>query len=129
MGLIETAIPYEMDGDTTIEFLKEGLKVNLWLPEKFAVPLSDIFSAKTKNNDKLNLKNAAVPPYVLVVEDSMMIAIDMAEMLRSLGAQDVKTCATVTQAKRSLETRLPDFAILDINLRDEMSFEVADYLV
>ena len=129
LGLIETAIPYEMDGDTTIEFLKEGLKVNLWLPGKFAVPLSDAFSAKTKNNDKLNLKNAAVPPYVLVVEDSMMIAIDMAEMLRSLGAQDVKTCATVTQAKRSLETRLPDFAILDINLRDEMSFEVADYLM
>lgn len=129
LGLIESAIPYEMDGDTSVEFLKQGLKVNFWLPEKFVMPLSDIFKPTHTSKASIDKIDTSVPHYVIVVEDSMMVAIDMAEMLRSLGVKDVKTCASVGQAKRSLEAKLPDFAILDINLRSEMSFEVAEYLI
>ncbi len=129
LGLIETAIPYEMDGDASVEFLKQGLKVSFWLPETFVTPLSDVFKPTEKYKASIDNQDSTVPHYVIVVEDSMMVAIDMAEMLRSLGVKDVKTCASVAQAKRSMDAKLPDFAILDVNLRDEMSFEVAEYLI
>ena len=129
LGLIESAVPYEMDGDTKVEFLNEGLKVTFWLPEKFVTLQSEAFIVKETDSPPIESRDPMIPRNVLVVEDSMMVAIDMAEMLRSLGVADVKTCATVAQAKRSLEVILPDFAVLDINLRNEMSFEIAEQLI
>ena len=128
LGLIENAIPYEMDGDSNIEFSPEGLKVKFWLPKKIVTPLTDGLDVKKLERKSSQSLKAMTPESVLVVEDSMMVAIDMAEMLRSLGVSYIDTCATVDQAKRSIEAKTPDFAVLDINLRDEKSFEVAEIL-
>lgn len=36
LGLIEQAIPYELEGESTVEFHPDGLSVTLWFPEKMS---------------------------------------------------------------------------------------------
>ena len=62
---------------------------------------------------------------VLVVEDQLIIALDLEALLREEGAEAVQLCGTVEDALRSIETKRPDVAILDVNLGTTTSFPVA----
>lgn len=64
-------------------------------------------------------------PRVLLVEDSMIIALDTEECLLGLGAQAVAVHGTVAGALGELETAEFDFALLDLNLGAETSEAVA----
>ncbi len=66
---------------------------------------------------------------VLVVEDDYFIADDMARALRSVGAELLGTVPTgeVALALLSSEPRI-DIAVLDINLRGQPVFPVAEQL-
>lgn len=55
---------------------------------------------------------SAMPKKVLIVEDSMIVAIDMADLFEHLGAEPVEKRATVPQAKTTLKHFTPDFAVL-----------------
>lgn len=70
----------------------------------------------------------AVPGHVLVVEDSMIIALDTEDCLRELGVEKVAICGTVTQALETIEQGAPDFAVLDYSLGQETSEAVAHEL-
>ena len=65
---------------------------------------------------------------ILVVEDSMIIALDTEECLRTLGAEHVAVEGTVAGALRSLAEDTFDFALLDFNLGNESSDGVAEDL-
>lgn len=66
---------------------------------------------------------------ILLVEDEYMIAEDMACDLRALGAEVVGPIATVAEALEAVESEAHlDGAVLDMNLRGEMVFPVADAL-
>jgi CheY-like chemotaxis protein len=71
---------------------------------------------------------AAPPVDVLIVEDNMIIALDLEETILCLGVQTSRTAATVAEALQFIAQRAPDFALLDIGLRDETSLPVADRL-
>ena len=128
LGLIEKAIPYELDGDSQLEFLPEGLQVTFWLPEAIVEPLSDALATREYNSRNSGAKTDGMPETVLVVEDSMMIAMDVSDMLKRLGIKTVHTSATVKQALRAIKSAPPDFALLDVSLRDETSFKAAKQL-
>jgi DNA-binding LytR/AlgR family response regulator len=67
---------------------------------------------------------------LLVVEDDYLIAADMVFELEQMGATIVGPVATVAEALRLVNSgaeRL-DGAILDVNLRDERVYPVADAL-
>lgn len=66
---------------------------------------------------------------ILLVEDEFFIADDVADALASMGAHVVGPEPTVAGALRRMarEPQL-DAAVLDINLRGEMVFPVADVL-
>ena len=66
---------------------------------------------------------------VLLVEDSLIIALDAEDILVRLGARDVVTEATVENALAAIDDNTPDFAVLDINLGERNSFSVADVLL
>jgi DNA-binding response OmpR family regulator len=66
---------------------------------------------------------------ILVVEDEYYLADDIVRMLRSRGADVLGPVATLGQAERLVSEGGVDFAILDINLRGEMGYSVADRLV
>lgn len=66
---------------------------------------------------------------VLVVEDEYFLADDMARALRSLGAEVVGPAPTRTKALALLASgERVDAAVLDINLRGEAVFPVAEAL-
>ena len=62
---------------------------------------------------------------VLLVEDEYLIALDAAEILRSLGAKDVEIVASFERtAKRAVEGQF-DLAVLDVNINGQYSFPIA----
>ena len=65
---------------------------------------------------------------VLVVEDSMIIALDTEECLLMLGAGHVTVEGTVAGALSALANDPFDFALLDFNLGSESSDKVAEDL-
>lgn len=67
---------------------------------------------------------------ILVVEDEGMIALDLAQALENLGAEVVGPAADIKSARALLaDARSPiSIAILDINLRGELVFPLADEL-
>ena len=69
-----------------------------------------------------------VPESVLLVEDSMIIALDTEDCLRELGVEHVHVQSTVAGALSFLEKTKPGLAILDYNLGNESSERVAEKL-
>ena len=65
---------------------------------------------------------------VLVVEDEFFLADDVAEALRALGAEVVGPVPTGAMALALLDGERVDAAVLDINLRGETIFPLADVL-
>ena len=65
---------------------------------------------------------------VLIVEDEPIVAFYLEDMIAALGHEPAAVVATVDQALEWLETGRPDFAVLDVNLRGNKSYPVADRL-
>lgn len=62
---------------------------------------------------------------ILVVEDEYFIAQEIAHTLAGLGAEVVGPLADRSSAMAAIEADGIDFAVLDINLRGEMAFDLA----
>lgn len=65
---------------------------------------------------------------VLIVEDEYFLADDLAEALRARGAQVVGPIADLAEALSQVRRDGFDFAVIDINLRNEKAFPIADEL-
>lgn len=65
---------------------------------------------------------------VLIVEDEMLVAMLLEDMLRDLGHVVVGIATRVESALSLITSTEPDLAILDINLAGEKSFPVAEVL-
>src|SRR6516164_2815923 len=65
---------------------------------------------------------------VLVVEDEYLVAMDMSAYLEAAGAHVVGPASNVNAALEVLERTELDGAILDVNLRGEMAYPIADAL-
>ncbi len=77
---------------------------------------------------KPTAESASPPADVLIVEDDMIIALDLEETILQLGVNTSRTAANVAEALQMIAQRAPDFALLDIGLRDGTSLPVADRL-
>ncbi len=66
---------------------------------------------------------------VLVVEDEMIVAWLLQDMLKDLGCAIVGPAVGVAQALALIETHAVDAAVLDVNLNGELSYPIADALV
>ncbi len=65
---------------------------------------------------------------VLVVEDEVMVAMYVEELLSDLGYESVVVATGLDQALSLAREAAFDFAVLDINLGGRLSFPVADVL-
>jgi DNA-binding response OmpR family regulator len=64
----------------------------------------------------------------LVVEDQFLIAMDIEDMLRTLGAGVVDIATSISDAFAAIEHARPDFAILDLKLDTETTAPIAERL-
>ncbi len=69
-----------------------------------------------------------IPRSILIVEDEPLIAMMLEDFLESLGHAVRATCDTVTDALREVEKGGFDLAILDVNLKGENVWPVAQML-
>jgi CheY-like chemotaxis protein len=66
---------------------------------------------------------------ILVLEDEFLVLMMIEGMLADSGFRHVETATTVTKALALLSAQQFDAAMIDLNLRGENSYEVADQLV
>jgi CheY-like chemotaxis protein len=131
--IIEQSVPYDLGGSASIDYRPEGVHA------QFVVPGRHVTEVK-QNRDSGSTRPAsavAAPSdvdkvldglSVLLVEDSLIIALDAEDILRRLGAHDVFTDGNAAGAIAAIDADAPDMAILDINLGSGNSFPIADHL-
>lgn len=124
--IIERSIPYEMKGTAEINYRVTGLEARFTIPENYLTATASIGApeaAARMSENKVRLSGR-----VLVVEDSMIIAMDAADIAETLGATEVITAANVRDGLAAAATGDFQLGILDVNLGAETSVEVAHLL-
>lgn len=81
-----------------------------------------------KQTELMSGKHAAAPKRILVVEDEMMVAMLVEDMLTDLGHTVVALASRMDRAVEYAERGEFDLAILDLNLNGEKSYPVAEAL-
>lgn len=130
--IINRSIPYDLGGRSEIVYDPAGVRAHLCLPRRHI--------AEQVQSNRPHIQFAPAEPQhklervepvmrggnVLLVEDSLIIALDAEDILRRLGAEAVNTAPNPAEAMVLIEEQRPDLAMFDINLGDTTSFSVAD---
>ena len=131
--IIEHSVPYDLGGSAKIEYDPKGVRAQFLVPARHVVPASANSGAKvhlpgTPVAEPQAVSNLLRGKRVLLVEDSLIIALDAEDLLDRLGAKSVNTESSAVGAIAAIETERPDVAILDINLGDHDSVPIANRL-
>ncbi|MDK2759782.1 MAG: GAF domain-containing protein [Sphingopyxis sp.] len=129
--LIDRSIPFDLGGEASVDYERSGLVADFIIPSRFV--------ALRKDRPALAQKKAvaSVAPTMadlagkraMLVEDQLLIAIDLEQILEDAGVEVLNTLSSPADALDFLSRANPDFAILDINLGQETSEAVARELI
>jgi len=125
--VIERSIPHDLNGESELEFTLAGVKARFVIPSAYVRRPTQ----EAKEVGELEIPAVSVnalPNDVLLVEDNIIIAVDTEETLLRLGIKSVRIAGSVAQAINAIEESTPKFALLDVNLGSENSFEIAEVL-
>jgi CheY-like chemotaxis protein len=128
--ILEQAIPFEVNGQSTPRFLPNGFVLEMVLPAPVAniVPSGVFTDARVVERAQNRGDEKALEILLhttLVVEDNLFIAIDAEDLLRKLGASRVDIARSVPEALALVEKCHHTFALLDVNLAPNTSLPVA----
>ena len=134
--IIQHSVPYDLGGTAEMDFAPDGLRARFVIPAKHVVVPDDATReamVRQPRRDQSSIAsdfdpNLIAGKNVLLIEDSLIIALDAEDALRRLGAKSVVTESTVPGAIAAIELGKPDLAVLDVNLGDTTSFTIADRL-
>jgi len=73
-------------------------------------------------------RGADLPRSVLVVEDNIILLMDTEEVLRDLGVAEVHTATSAAEALALIASQQLHFALLDVGLGHDTSFDIATRL-
>ena len=128
--LIDRSIPFDLGGTSHVEYRAEGLQGTFRIPARHLTVAEDTQATP--------VAEMATPPSprveglsqlcVLVVEDQLVIAVGLEQILSDAQIDDVLTASSAEEALRLLGNRTPDAAVLDINLGSGTSIAVAEEL-
>jgi light-regulated signal transduction histidine kinase (bacteriophytochrome) len=133
--IIGRSVPYDLGGTATVSYDPAGVEAH------FRIPARHVSEPRTMGGTSIRYPRPAIghPQQapdamlkghaVLLVEDSLIIALDAEDIVGRLGAEDIETVATVEGALDSIDVRRPSVAMLDINLGDRSSYPIADRLL
>jgi light-regulated signal transduction histidine kinase (bacteriophytochrome)/CheY-like chemotaxis protein len=126
--IIEQSIPFDLGGRAEVSYGVTGFRAHFCVPVRHvagvAKSVAEAAPAAAQPTGDLPLRGRRV----LLVEDSMIIALDAEDALREIGAAKVVVAATVARALDALDKGGLDFALLDFNLGAENSIAIADAL-
>ena len=128
VNIIRRNSPQSLGGEASVVFSRAGLAAEFVIPARYLIAPA-VMSAPGGYS---MLPAAAHRPLegfsLLVLEDQMLTALDLQDGLKRLGAASVEIAGTVEKALEVIAERLPDIAVLDVDLDDDTSFPVADEL-
>ncbi len=126
-ALIERTLAFELDGEVTLHFAREGLRA------LFDLPLGKLRVAGERS-DPARRRGEAPPPAdlatlrdkrILLVEDEHLVGQEAAQALRSAGCAVTGPVATCAEALRIAVADDLDAAVLDINLGGDVVWPTA----
>ncbi|MEM9814101.1 MAG: HWE histidine kinase domain-containing protein, partial [Pseudomonadota bacterium] len=118
-ALIERAVPHELGGTSRLEYRSEGVRAEIFVPDAVLLPLESgrtTASEAIETTASIPIPEGALNGMILLLEDNFVIAAGMVEELEAIGAQDVETAATLSDAAEIMANETPALAILDVNL-------------
>ena len=124
--IITSSIERQLEGQVSFDWRPEGLFCELRAPRRQSTePASDtVVNLPTANSSK------KLPAQrILIVEDEALVAMILEDQLADLGVSVAATCASVPDAMQAIENNAPHAAILDVNLRGQLVYPVADCLL
>jgi light-regulated signal transduction histidine kinase (bacteriophytochrome) len=132
--IITRTIPHDLQGSAEVRYRLTGLEAEFVLPAQYlsiaaqAAP-GDAPPERSRlpgpPGTPIRPPLADHPASVLVVEDSIIIALDTEENLKRLGVASVRLESNVAGALAAIAAAPPEFAIIDFNLGGESSEPVA----
>ncbi|MOA24229.1 putative transcriptional regulatory protein pdtaR [compost metagenome] len=110
-----------------MRYLPDGLEAEIFLPARHVSSATVASSAQTEDETAPQPRryNREEPLKVLLVEDQMLIAMDVENMLEDNGIKTIETATSSAMAIEKLKSYVPDVAILDINLGSDTSIPIA----
>lgn len=130
--IIEQSVPHELGGVAAMSHEPTGLRARFEIPSRhFRAAYPAVPGMKESPEPPVAGASpdlAAIDAPVLLVEDSLLVAIHVEDILTQIGATRVVTAATVAAALKEIDGVRPAVAVLDFNLGDEDSLPVADRL-
>lgn len=132
--IIDRSVPYDLGGNSKIEFKPRGVEAVFRIPARHVADQHGHLLPMKKFARPASGHPVTPPPRLLeghellLVEDSLIIALDAEDIANRLGAASVTLLASMEAALESIDTRKPSVAMLDINLGDRNSFAIADAL-
>ena len=128
-SLIRRSVPFDLGGESEIEYPPEGVRARLTVPrEYFEDRSSQPSAAPCAAEAAAPVPRPLADQRVLLVEDQYVIALDAEQILKDSGAGEVLIAATPAEAERMLSGSRPDVAVLDVNLGRATSVGIAERL-
>jgi CheY-like chemotaxis protein len=132
--IINRSIPYDLSGRAETRYPMHGFEADFCVPARHIA-----FDDSTPKPPSQRVEVAAageaaqlrpmLSGVALLVEDSLIIAMDAEDILAQLGATRVVTASRTAQALEELAGERFEVAVLDVNLEIETSLPVADALL
>lgn len=129
--LIERSIPYELAGQSLVEYKPDGLMARFVVPAKHVQGRDGVevaVEAELNSASTREINEVLQEIEVFLVEDQMLVAADVEIMLAENGVTNVTTAPSVEDAMKRLKNFTPDVAILDVNLGTGTSLPIAEEL-
>jgi CheY-like chemotaxis protein len=127
---VERSLAHEVDGSAELDFRPEGLRCAIELPltEKMLAEPTPRGATTSEVAPQTWDMGALAGRRILLVEDMLLAALELDDLLRSAGIETVGPAARLEQALALAERERLDGAVLDINLDGQMVFPVAEVL-
>ena len=128
--LVDRSVPFDLGGESDLRFEKTGVVAHFLIPAKFVSAFVSGKSRPPARETETSLDEPAplTGLSVLIVEDQLLIAMDVENILAQNGAGIIDTAATSAEALRVLARKAPSIAILDVNLGVGTSMPIAERL-
>jgi two-component sensor histidine kinase/CheY-like chemotaxis protein len=129
--IIEHSIPFDLKGTSEVDYALSGVRVEIMIPGHHVKPADaeQMGRRQAVGEDAADHEPLVLHGHALLVEDTMIVALDAEDMLLALGISTVDVASSVNDAFRLIKTTRPTLALLDINLGSETSFPVARRLI
>lgn len=135
-SIIERSIPFDLNGEVSVDFSKDSLCVEMLIPhsnirmgkddEKNEIPAKESVSLEVINH---KVQATIEKTNALVLEDNFIIAMEIQNILSHLGCKNILLASSLAEAEALMTKTNFDFAVLDVNLGDHTSYRVAERLV